>query len=240
MGIADIVMECFAMESALLARAQDWRSQIGAQAADMVAVLLRDAMARIEVSARTRAGGLLRRRHPAHQYGGAAPLREIRAGGCHRAAPQDRGAACSMPSATSSNRQHPSAARPARPCIHPDSRRFRHTLVLKSRHHGSTGVSSNTRNASVCRRDTIRAGHHHQGPRPGPGSVRRRSAGRQHHPHQRRHRRYLRNQHLASGTYAFEAVQPGSYQLDVEADGLPQIRQRATTSSTSASPPPST
>ena len=47
MGIADVVMEVFAMESALL------RSRKTGTGADLCAVLLRDAMARIEVAART-------------------------------------------------------------------------------------------------------------------------------------------------------------------------------------------
>ena len=47
MGIADMVMEVFAMESALL------RSRKTGAGADLCAVLLRDAMARVEVSART-------------------------------------------------------------------------------------------------------------------------------------------------------------------------------------------
>ena len=52
-GITDVVMDVFAMESALL-RAQKLRANgRGAQAADMTAVLVRDAMAHIETTART-------------------------------------------------------------------------------------------------------------------------------------------------------------------------------------------
>ena len=47
MGIADMVMEVFAMESALL------RSRKTGTGADLCAVLLRDGMARVEVAART-------------------------------------------------------------------------------------------------------------------------------------------------------------------------------------------
>jgi alkylation response protein AidB-like acyl-CoA dehydrogenase len=47
MGIADIIMETYAMESALL------RSRKSAAAAELTAVYLRDAMGRIELSART-------------------------------------------------------------------------------------------------------------------------------------------------------------------------------------------
>jgi hypothetical protein len=47
MGIADTMMEVFAMESALL------RSRKTGTGADLCAVLLHDAMARVEVSART-------------------------------------------------------------------------------------------------------------------------------------------------------------------------------------------
>jgi hypothetical protein len=47
MGIADMVMEVFAMESALM------RSRKTGTGADLCAVLLRDAMARVEVAART-------------------------------------------------------------------------------------------------------------------------------------------------------------------------------------------
>src|SRR6266850_3422608 len=52
-GITDVVMDVFAMESSLL-RTQKLRGQAkGEQAADMCAVLLRDAMAHIETTART-------------------------------------------------------------------------------------------------------------------------------------------------------------------------------------------
>ena len=47
MGIADMVIEVFAMESALL------RSRKTGTGADLCAVLLRDAMARVELTART-------------------------------------------------------------------------------------------------------------------------------------------------------------------------------------------
>ena len=52
-GITDVVMECFAMESVLLRARKLAELGKGAQAADMAAVYLRDAMSRIEVSART-------------------------------------------------------------------------------------------------------------------------------------------------------------------------------------------
>jgi len=52
-GISDVIMDVFAAESSLL-RAQKLGAQSkGTQAADMCAVLVRDAMARIEVTART-------------------------------------------------------------------------------------------------------------------------------------------------------------------------------------------
>src|SRR5713226_7647939 len=52
-GITDVIMDVFASESALL-RTQKLRAQgKGAQAADMTAVLVRDAMAHIEITART-------------------------------------------------------------------------------------------------------------------------------------------------------------------------------------------
>ncbi|MEX2263787.1 MAG: acyl-CoA dehydrogenase family protein [Bryobacteraceae bacterium] len=52
-GIADIVMDVFAMESVLLRSQRLAAAGKGAQASDMCAVFLRDAMARIEVAART-------------------------------------------------------------------------------------------------------------------------------------------------------------------------------------------
>ena len=52
MNIADIIMEAFAMESALLRSRKLAVSGKGSNAADMCAVFLRDAMARVEVSAR--------------------------------------------------------------------------------------------------------------------------------------------------------------------------------------------
>jgi alkylation response protein AidB-like acyl-CoA dehydrogenase len=52
-GITDVIMDVFASESSLL-RTQKLRAQgKGAQAADMTAVLVRDAMAHIEITART-------------------------------------------------------------------------------------------------------------------------------------------------------------------------------------------
>jgi alkylation response protein AidB-like acyl-CoA dehydrogenase len=52
-GITDVIMDVFASESSLL-RTQKLRAQAkGAQAADMTAVLVRDAMAHIETTART-------------------------------------------------------------------------------------------------------------------------------------------------------------------------------------------
>ena len=47
MGIADMVMEVYAMESVLL------RSEKNGSGADMCAVFLRDAMGRVEMAART-------------------------------------------------------------------------------------------------------------------------------------------------------------------------------------------
>ena len=86
-GIADVIMETFAMESAQL------RSQKNSNAADICAVLLprRDGPHRNVRAPRARR--LLRRRCAARQYGGAAPLREIRTRGFHRAAPPHRRAA---------------------------------------------------------------------------------------------------------------------------------------------------
>jgi alkylation response protein AidB-like acyl-CoA dehydrogenase len=52
-GITDVVMECFAMESVLLRARRLAELGRGAQSADMAAVYLRDAMSRIDVSART-------------------------------------------------------------------------------------------------------------------------------------------------------------------------------------------
>ena len=52
MNIADIIMEAFAMESSLLRSRKLSANAQGTNAADMTAVYLRDAMARIEVSAR--------------------------------------------------------------------------------------------------------------------------------------------------------------------------------------------
>jgi hypothetical protein len=51
MAVADIVMELFAMESSLL-RSRKFAAGKGENAADMCVVLLRDALARVEVSAR--------------------------------------------------------------------------------------------------------------------------------------------------------------------------------------------
>jgi hypothetical protein len=56
-GITDVVIECFAMESVLLRARKLAELGKGAQAADMASVYLRDAMSRIEVSARTVLGG---------------------------------------------------------------------------------------------------------------------------------------------------------------------------------------
>jgi len=58
MSIADIVMEIFAMESSLL-RSRKFSAGKGANAADMCAVLLRDALGRIETSARNVLGACL-------------------------------------------------------------------------------------------------------------------------------------------------------------------------------------
>jgi hypothetical protein len=52
-GITDVVMDLFAMESVLLRTRKLAAAGRGAQAADMCAVFLRDAMAHIEVTART-------------------------------------------------------------------------------------------------------------------------------------------------------------------------------------------
>jgi hypothetical protein len=52
-GITDVIMDIFAVESALLRARKLAATGRGAQAADMAAVLLRDAMAHIEVTART-------------------------------------------------------------------------------------------------------------------------------------------------------------------------------------------
>jgi alkylation response protein AidB-like acyl-CoA dehydrogenase len=52
-GISDVVMEIFAMESVLLRARKLAEMSKGAQSADMAAVFLRDAMARIEATART-------------------------------------------------------------------------------------------------------------------------------------------------------------------------------------------
>jgi len=52
-GISDVVMEIFGMESVLLRARRLAELGRGAQAADMAAVFLRDAMSRIEVSSRT-------------------------------------------------------------------------------------------------------------------------------------------------------------------------------------------
>jgi alkylation response protein AidB-like acyl-CoA dehydrogenase len=52
-GISDAVMEIFAMESVLLRARKLAEMSKGAQSADMAAVFLRDAMARIEATART-------------------------------------------------------------------------------------------------------------------------------------------------------------------------------------------
>jgi alkylation response protein AidB-like acyl-CoA dehydrogenase len=52
-GITDVVIECFAMESVLLRSRKLAGSGKGPVAADMAAVYLRDAMSRIDVSART-------------------------------------------------------------------------------------------------------------------------------------------------------------------------------------------
>jgi alkylation response protein AidB-like acyl-CoA dehydrogenase len=59
MNIADIVMEAFAMESSLLRARKLAGSPKAAAAADLCAVFLRDAMARIELAARNVAGACL-------------------------------------------------------------------------------------------------------------------------------------------------------------------------------------
>ena len=56
MGIADVVMEAFVMESALLRARKLAASGKTSIAADMTAVFLREAMARVEISARTVVG----------------------------------------------------------------------------------------------------------------------------------------------------------------------------------------
>jgi len=56
MNIADIIMEAFAMESSLLRSRKLSATAHGTNAADMTAVYLRDAMARVEVSARNVVG----------------------------------------------------------------------------------------------------------------------------------------------------------------------------------------
>ena len=52
-GITDVIMDIFAMESALLRTQKLAEASKGTQAADMTAVLVRDAMAHIDVTART-------------------------------------------------------------------------------------------------------------------------------------------------------------------------------------------
>jgi alkylation response protein AidB-like acyl-CoA dehydrogenase len=52
-GITDVVMECFAMESVMLRARKLAEMGRGGQAGDIAAVFLRDAMSRVEVSART-------------------------------------------------------------------------------------------------------------------------------------------------------------------------------------------
>ena len=52
-SITDVIMDIFAMESALLRTQKLGESGKGANAADMTAVLVRDAMAHIDVTART-------------------------------------------------------------------------------------------------------------------------------------------------------------------------------------------
>ena len=52
-GITDVIMDVFAMESALLRTQKMAESGKGENAADMTAVLVRDAMAHIDVTART-------------------------------------------------------------------------------------------------------------------------------------------------------------------------------------------
>ena len=53
MNLSDIIMEVFAMESALLRSRKLVGSRSGANAADACAVYLRDAIARIELASRT-------------------------------------------------------------------------------------------------------------------------------------------------------------------------------------------
>ena len=52
-GITDVVMECFAMESVLLRARKLAEMGRGGQAGDIATVFLRDAMSRVEISART-------------------------------------------------------------------------------------------------------------------------------------------------------------------------------------------
>jgi alkylation response protein AidB-like acyl-CoA dehydrogenase len=83
MGISDIVIEAFAMESALLRSRKLAQSGAGANAADASAVYLRDALARVELSSRTvlstclESDELRRQLSRVHQYASHDPVNAI-------------------------------------------------------------------------------------------------------------------------------------------------------------------
>ena len=85
-GISDVISEVFAMESALL-RSEKTPTEA---MSDMVAVLAARRHGPHRSLREKRAGRVFRRRRPAHQHGRPPPLRQVRARGRHRAAPQDR------------------------------------------------------------------------------------------------------------------------------------------------------